>query len=366
MMFRRWFVGLLIFLLMAAGLSSCTSSLHLANRFVVDDSDIHVLVMPPPNIIKTFLPAHPDSLSAEDMAETDETKIRFVNQVEDSLFISVFLTSLKQHLERFSIRVYGIEDMDAFFRLDEKAYVFMIAQMELLEYVEEELFVARDGNINYVRREPVTVLENNVWFEFMKLHDADFGMEVLFSVHATSDFVEGRFVRRANGEVLFDANRYLLTNDDLIALAQFAGEQNARNIFDHLMNLYVRENLGREPSAYYSYDVDQHAIRQTDQPGFIIIIPVADDPETTPGLEETSDEAPGETPGEAPGEKSGEAPGETPGEAPGEKSGEAPGETPGEAPGEKSGEAPGETPGEAPGETSGELPSKHEVNPDNG
>lgn len=300
MIIRRWFIGMLIILLMAAGLLSCTSSLHLANRFVVDDSNIHVLVMPPPGLIKTFSPVHPDSIPVGETPDIDETKIRFVNQVEDSLFIGIFMNALEQQLERLSVKVYGLEDMDAFFRLDEPGYVFMIAQMELLEYVEEELFVARDGHINYIRREPITVLENNVWFEFLKLHDADFGMEVLFSVHATSDFVEGRFVRRATGEVLFDANRYLLTSDDLVALAQFAGKQNARNMFDYLMNLYVRENLGRQPSAYYSYDVDQHAIRQTDQPGFIVIIPTADDPETIPGTDEQSGEIPGEIPGETP------------------------------------------------------------------
>ncbi len=261
-----------LFLLMTAGLYSCASSLNLANRFVVDETDIHVLVLPPSGLMKTFLPVHPDSISVvENFPDVDESDIRFINQVTDSIYINMFMDALEVQLERLSVKMYGIDQMDAFFKLGERAYIFFIAQMEVLEYIDEELFVARDGNINYVRREPVTVLENNVWFEFMKLNDADFGMEVLFSVHATSDFVEGRFIRRSTGEVLFDANRYLLTLDDLNELAQFSGKQNAQNIFDYLLNLYVREQTGREPAVYYHYDVEEHVIRPQDQTGFIRI-----------------------------------------------------------------------------------------------
>ncbi len=268
---RTYKITLLI-LLLSAGLNSCASNLHLANRFVVDESDIHVLVLPPPSLLKTFLPVHPDSIPAGDsIPQIDESDIRFVNQVEDSVFINMFIDAMELQLERLSVKMYGLNEMEAFFKLEERAYIFFIAQMELLEYVDEELFIARDGSINYVRREPVTVLENNVWFEFLKLNDAEFGMEVLFSVHATSDFVEGRFIRRSTGEVLFDANRFLLTQDDLNELAQFSGKQNAQNIFDYLMNLYVREKTGREPVVYYHYDVEQHIIRPQDQPGFIII-----------------------------------------------------------------------------------------------
>ncbi len=290
MVFKRSLKCIWIFLLMAAGFYSCANSLHLANRFVVDESDIHVLVLPPPGIIKTFFPEHPDSIAGESLPEIDESKIRFVNQVEDDVFISVFFNSLEEKLERLSVKMYGIDEMDAFFKLEERAYIFMIAQMELLEYIDEELFVARDGNINYVRREPVTVLENNIWFEFMKLNDADFGMEVLFSVHATSDFVEGRFIRRSSGEVLFDANRYLLTQEDLNELAQFSGRQNAQNIFDYLMNLFVREKTGREPAVYYHYDVEEHIIRPQDQPGFIRI-GVSEQTETEPFDLDPADEA---------------------------------------------------------------------------
>ncbi len=259
-------------LLMLAGLFACASSLQLANRFVVEENDIHVLVLHPGQLIKTFLPIHPDSVAADSLVVIDKSETRFVNTADDSKYIRHFMDALKEELERFDVNFYGIDDMDAFFRLDKPGFIFFIAQMELLEYRHEEFFSARDGNITYVRREPVTVLENNVWFEFLKLHDADFGMQVLFNVQATSDYVDGRFIRRSSGEVLFDAERYPLTDDDIIDLAAFSGKQNAQNIFDHLMNLYIEKQLGRKPDNFYQYDVDRHAIRMLEQPGFIRII----------------------------------------------------------------------------------------------
>lgn len=264
---------LIIILLMLGGLIACASSLQLANRFVVEETDIHVLVLPPGQLMKTFLPVHPDSLATGNIPEEDEDLIRFVNEVVDSIYLNRFMESMAHYLDRFYIKLYGIEELDEFFKLDQPAYIFFIAQMELLEYRHTELFSARDGDRHYLRREPITVLENNTWFEFLKLHDADFGMKVLFSVQATSDHVEGRFIRRRSGEVLFDAERYPLLREDMYDLAYFAGKQNAQNIFDYLMNMYVEKKMGRKPDRYYQYDVDGHAIRPIDQPGFIEIEP---------------------------------------------------------------------------------------------
>lgn len=267
----------IITLLMLLGLIACASSLQLANRFVVEEAVIHVLVLPPGNLMKTFLPVHPDSLALGDIPEVDEEQVRFVNEVVDSIYLARFMEAMAHYLDRFHIIMYGIEDLDAFFKLDQPAYIFLMAQMELLEYRHTEVFSARDGDVQYIRREPITVLENNAWFEFMKLHDADFGMKVLFSVQATSDYVEGRFIRRRSGDVLFDADRFPLSQADMYDLAYFAGKQNAQNIFDYLMNMYVEKNMGRKPDRYYRYDVDRHAIEPIDQPGFIEIETVDDE-----------------------------------------------------------------------------------------
>lgn len=273
----------LVILFVVMGLlASCTSSLYYASRFVVEETEIHVLVLPPGSLIKNFSPVHPNELDEDSLYTIDEEKIRFIRDVNDSLHIAAFMTALKHHLERLYVTVYDAQDMDEFFRLERPAYIFSIAQMELLEYLHEEVFVARDAGTTFVRREPVTVLENSTWFEFMKLHDADFGMQVLYSAHVTSDYVEGRFVRQADGRVYFDPERYPLTAEDLSDLASFSGKQNAQNMFNHLMNLYVQERMGYEPQNYYHYDIDEHAIINREQPAFIVIKSTANEPEDEP------------------------------------------------------------------------------------
>ncbi len=262
---------LFLLLFLVYGLSGCSTGFHLANRFVVSETDIHVLVLPPTQLIKTFLPTHPDSIADGAIPDYDESDIRFINRTNDSLYIRAFLNGLKQRLDLLYINTYGVEQMDTFLKIEQSAYIYVVAQMELLEYLESETFIARDRTSNYVHREPIRVLEHNTWFEFMKPNDANFGMEVLFSVQATSDHIDGRFIRRASGEVVFDAERYLLTDADIRELAHFAGQQNGQNIFDYLMNLYVREQSGHDPGHYFNYDMEQHVIREADSPGFIIL-----------------------------------------------------------------------------------------------
>ncbi len=257
--------------LLVFGLVACSSGFHLANRFVVEETDIHVLVLPPGQLTKTFLPVHPDSIQQADIPPYDDSDIRFINQMNDSLYISEFINGLKQRLDLLYVNTYGIEDLDEFFDLEQPAYVFVVAQMELLEYLDSETFVAHDRETYFVHREQIRVLEHNTWFEFLKLHDADFGMEVLFAVQATSDHVEGHFIRRASGQVVFDADKYFLTDADLRELAFFSGQQNGQNIFDYLMNVYVQEKSGKDPGRYYHYDMERHSIMESDTPGFIII-----------------------------------------------------------------------------------------------
>lgn len=258
-------------LVLLALLTGCASSIHYANRFVIEETDIHVLVLPPANLLKTYSPEHPDSLSPDEWRETDVQEAQFLVQVNDSLFIDRFIHSLKDHLELLYIKYYGPEDADAFFALQEPAYVFTLAQMELIEYLDEEVFVGRSGFDRYIGRAEITVVENNLWFEFHKVHDPDFDMQVLFSANATSEHIEGRFVRMTDGRVRFDPTRYPLSVEDLYDLANYSGQQSAQKIFDHLMNLYIRENLGRKTDGYYRYDMQRHQIFITADPPFIPI-----------------------------------------------------------------------------------------------
>lgn len=263
------YAGLL--LLVIAMLAGCTSSLQLASKFVVEETDIHVLILPPPALILSYGPEHPDSIPVDSIAGPDDPRVRFINNVDDSVFVKRFMNALEFHLEQLYITWYGPGEMDDFFELEQPAYIFSLAQMELIEYVEEERFIGRSRGTQYVGSADVTVLENNVWFEFMKLHDPDFEMEVLFSVHATSDYIDGRFIRSEDGRVRFAPEVYPLNMRDVYELAYLSGQQNAHKIFNHLLNLYVREQSGRDYPYYFHYDMTTHQIRESGQSPFVEI-----------------------------------------------------------------------------------------------
>ncbi len=255
--------------LIAMLFSACVSSRQLATEFVVEETDLHVLLLPPPELMKSYVPGNPDEMPPDSVFGPDDDRAEFIGEVEDSLFVEEFMSSLRHYLDVLYVKHYGPEDVDEFFELDRPAYIFAVGQMELLEYVEEELFTGRTDSERYRAKVDVRVVESNVWFEFMKLHDPDHEMELLFDVRSTSDYVEGRFVRSRDGTVRFDPEKYPLMLADIYELASFSGKRNAQNIFDHLLNLSVRNQLSRDPDYYFHYDVDEHRLRERDFPPFI-------------------------------------------------------------------------------------------------
>ena len=265
----RRIAKLFVLLLLGVFLQGCTTGLQLANRFVLEETDIHVLLDPPPGVNKVFLPAPPgealnDTLPEEEMAP------RFLEQVEDSLYIDYFMDAVHHRLELLYVNWYGPDQEEEFRRQEGKKYIFDVAQLELLEYVDHEVFYAEHRGGYHRDSVQITVLENSVWFEFRDLNGEDPDEQVLFSLHATSDYVEGRFVRdRATREIRLDAETFPLTSNDVLDLAWFAGERNAENIFNHLLNRHVAAGLDYDPPYYLYYDMQDHRIIEREDPPFI-------------------------------------------------------------------------------------------------
>lgn len=274
---------LILVLLLALLFHACVSSRQIATDFVMEETDIHVLLLPPPELIKTYMPGLPDDLPADSAFGPEDVRSRFIRVTLDSVFVDHFMNSIRTYLDVLYINHYGPDEADVFFELDEPAYVFAVGQMELLEYPGRTNFVGYADGYRHEAAVAVTVLEANVWFEFTKVHDEDEDMQVLFDVRSTSDYVEGRFVRDSSGLVRFVPDRYPLSIDDVYDLAAYSGKRNAQNIFDHLLNLHVQRVMEEEPEYYFHYDVDEHRLTERSFPPFI---------EIKPGEENNSSEAP--------------------------------------------------------------------------
>ena len=269
--------------------SSCAAERRLAAEFVVREDNIHVLLLPPPGLIKTFRPgadaAGEELAGGEERAGRPETTgegpdlavaPRFLEGLNDSAFVDYYLRSLKYHLENLQIRVYGEEDLDHFLQRDGNAYIFSMAQVELLEFPDDFTDLAAIDTVVYRVDLPRTNLELSSWFEFSPVNDQQRPMEVLYSMQSTSDFFEGRFVYSpVSGQVTYRKTSFLLETADVYDLAYFAGEKNAAYLFDYLMNRHVRSQLrpGKKPPPYLQYDVQEHAIRRAYNDRFIVISP---------------------------------------------------------------------------------------------
>ncbi len=261
-------------MLPALFLIACATERQLAKRFVQEETNINVLLLPPPGLNIKYYPVHPDEADPDTIDPFNLEEARFVDEVDDSLLVNNFMQSLKYHLELFQVNVFGPDNIDSFFRLDTTAFIFSLAQMELMEYLDEAVFTSAVDTIQYRQRFPQTTLMQSHWFEFSTLNKPEEPMEVLYSMQHTSDYFDGRFVYSPiNGEVTFRYTPYYLNSDDVFELAFFAGEQNAQYIFDYLMNYYIKEKSGRDPDRYLTYDKNRHAIRSAGNDRFIRITP---------------------------------------------------------------------------------------------
>lgn len=267
-------IQIILGLLIAVMFSSCMTERNLASQFVMTENNINVLIMPPTALIKSYYsvnPANvdPDSLVAENLEDS-----RFIKSLNDTAFVNYFLRSLNHYLERFQLNVYTPQNIDAFFQLDSNAYLFSVAQLELLEYDDKYQDVTFFDTVAYRVVLPQTTVEKSVWFEFSELNKPDQPLEVYYSMQSTGDFFDGGFYWNwRTGEMTYRHTRYELEEADVYDLAYFAGRKNAQYIFDLLMNRYVAQNIKRQrrTPVYYQYDIDQHQIKRANQDRFIKI-----------------------------------------------------------------------------------------------
>jgi hypothetical protein len=261
-------------LILALVIAACNSQRRLASEFITRQADIHVLLLPPPAVFKKYYPIHPDSLAPGQADPFNLEESRFIKNAEDSILIRLFMNSIRENLEAFDVKVYGPEDLETFFSLDSTAYVFSLAQLEVMEYLHEETrYAVLDTTVYEVSFAQVN-LSYSQWFEFSELNHPERPMQVLFSSQFTSDVFDGRFRQNfLTGEMFYEFQPYRLRFEDLYQLSIFAGQKNAQFIFDFLLNKYVDDlsKKARKQLDYLQYDREQHSIRRAYNDRFIRI-----------------------------------------------------------------------------------------------
>ncbi len=304
------YIVYLFFASLFIGLVSCLPLQRVAREFSYEKQNRIVLLIPPSksDVLSLYYPKDPYRYNISDSIYDIEYS-RFLKDFEDSLIVDLFMRGLTQRLIQYGIR-YKIPDArELALKPNEKAYMYSVAQMEMLEYIDtteiksDTVYITFPGqryahvystaeleqiefpdtvemkveldSVYYSRNFARTNVVANSWLEFAELENPKRPMQVLFSMQYTSDLYNGYFlIEYPEIEVKFSPQKYMIYINDVIDLIYFAGYKNGEYIADHLFNIFLEERLGPENvHHYYKYDPNTSRARRAGDDRFIIMDP---------------------------------------------------------------------------------------------
>ncbi len=260
--------------MMAVLLFSCSSQRNLAIQFVTQQAQLHVLLLPPPAVIRKFYPAHPDSLKPAQVDPFNLSESQFIKHANDSVLINLFMDALRENLALFGVKAYEASEIEKFLALDSLAYVFSVAQLEAMEYNDKDLKYTLYDTTVYEIAFPQVILTQSQWFEFTELNHPERPMQVLYSSQFTNDVFQGRFRKNTlTGQMAYEYQSFPLGFADLYQLSVFAGQKNAQYIYDFLLNKYIDDRLKktRRPKDYLQYQRELNTLGRAYNDRFIRI-----------------------------------------------------------------------------------------------
>ena len=237
------------------------------------------MIVPPTLRFINYYPLDPANPQAQFENPADLEESNLLKDFDEEELTDIFVESLFAHLKRYPLRVFRPEQFDKFLSAPGERFIFTIAQTEIIEYDEVMTDRALIDTTLYRQDFLLRNIARNTWFEFVKVDDQteENGMQVLYSNFFTGDFVDGRFrYRGLSGEVTYHYSSILVGPNDIIELNRFAGQRNARYIFEHLLNRYVQKNASTvfASPAYFRYNVNTNSLSRGDtQSRFIILEP---------------------------------------------------------------------------------------------
>lgn len=243
--------------------SGCYLERRMAYSLVKNSSAISILIIEPDVFLKTNLKVEPEDIEPfNTVAQKDSFAIaqsEFLKNVEMPQAYNTFMDILLQELRAYGVNVYTSAEIDTFFTLSGPAYIFNIAQVEMEEFYapyRQEFERSRLDTVIYVQEFTLNAINFNTWIEFSELN-SDKQKETLFSNFYISDEIEGSFfIEEGTRAVRYRYTRFNMQQSDVEQLIRFAGKTNARYIFNHILNTYVKENSPyTEPQGiFYNYN----------------------------------------------------------------------------------------------------------------
>lgn len=254
----RGLISGLLFLLLV---TSCTIEQHLASGFLKKLPEIDIQLFTPQMVYKynhkgEEIPGF-DKLSNAIQDSALYAHSRYIQFVNDSLFLDNYINNFIDELRKLGFKVYVDASIDSVLLQKPQAYVLNVAQVQMDEYkLPFEDSESIDDSV-YYKKFGLNAVDLSCWFELSKLNAVKPVKSVLYSSFSGSDGFNGRFfVDPFTYEVRYKYKIDSLNINDVYELASYAGKKNASYLFDFFMNQYIVYHMpqGEDPMDYFHYN----------------------------------------------------------------------------------------------------------------
>lgn len=249
--------------------TACNAEKKMARQLVQTADSISVCLMEPAFLLmqnlKTWeIPAY-DSIPKNLRDSVAFFHSRYLQYIDDSLFMNHYTQTLKKELVKYGIRLFPQDSMNSFLASGGTLYLINVAQFNLEEYQEPFKKSLQFDTTLYKWEIWCNALALNVWYEVSVLNVPDQKMKLLFGNMYVRDNVDGRF----SGDPFAGTIRYLYNVDtiDVNSSYRLAGRTariHANYLFDYILNerLARKEGSARPPEEYLHYDPEKRKIRK--------------------------------------------------------------------------------------------------------
>lgn len=227
--------------------SGCYPEWKLSRTYIDSEKNVAILLLPANYVFKNNLKnSKLADKSASDDWEKDSTLIansEFLQKLSDSVFLETFVNSMIDEFEQLGLTVYMENRLDTFLFVEDKAYIFNIAQVEL-----EELFSVHEARESideyvYVKKVDLNTLNYNFWFELSEMNDATENPKLFYGSETINDVISGYFTENIfTGKVAY---KYHISEIDMEVVYRYAdifARKFAGYTFDYIMNDFLDEN----------------------------------------------------------------------------------------------------------------------------
>jgi hypothetical protein len=197
----------------------------------------------------------------------------YVRFLEESIIRYVYLDSLFIELQNLGFVVYNSDSLTTFLTKGEHGYVINIAQMQLLESLEQKVFSEVFDSLEHFVETSINRIDFDVWIELSELNAAenDMPMQLFYTSSSLYDEVSLKFHKKfLTQEVNYEKEYKPIEFTQIISLTKQSGVSHAQAIFDFFLNQYIDNNLpdNRKRKYNYSYNRKDKVIVKTSKRTF--------------------------------------------------------------------------------------------------